>query len=352
MRKLLIASAILIAVPAAALPFGMGGPSAPPSVEIVPAELPGRAAALTKVTSEKSLAGVKRVAIGQFQVEYVKRSLGLTAKERNQTTVTYEIVTPLPDSSLQAQTDKLYQAFVQQLTAAGFEVVPRETMMASPGWAKIAAIAKPSPAEVSTDSGKGSLTNAFGDPYYYGIPDAHLGSMGSMNWGFALGVVKEQALAAELNAAVIDVRMVVGFKETDKHNDLFALARVGSSFVGNPRLVAQAVATGMTVTPAKGSPATITLNSELMFPGDTLATTMKMDTSGLQEASNIAAKGMFAMRIMGNFVPGAGSLGAMKLNTAYKVACSPAEGDYLKGVDESLPAVSALLVARLAAAPR
>lgn len=351
MRIVIFTGLLLAAVPVAALPFGMGGPSGPAAIELVPAELPGRAAALTKVTSEKSLAGVKRVAIGQFQVEYVKRALGLEQKERNQTTVTYEIATPLAQTALQAKTDMLYKAFVDQLVAAGFEVVPRETMQASPAWTKIAGIAKPSPAEISTQSGKGLITNAFGDPYYYAVPDAHLGSMGSMNWGFTMGMMKEQALATELGAAVVDVRMVVGFQETDKHNDLFALMRTGSSFAGKPRLIAQAVATGMTVTTPKGT-ATITLNSDLMFAGETLSANMKMDTSGVQEASNIAAKGMFAMRVLGGIVPGAGSLPAMKLNTAYKVACSPAETDYLNDVATNLPAVSGMLVARLAAAPR
>jgi hypothetical protein len=355
MRKLLIAASVgaaLMAPVSASASLIDLGPKAPPAIEIVPGDMSGRAAALTKVTSEKALTGVKRVAIGQFQVEFVKRSLGLTRKERNQTTVTYEIETPMPDTSLQAQTDKLYQAFVDQLTAAGFEVVPRATMMATAAWPKLAAIAKPSPAEVSTESGKGMLTNAFGDPYYYAIPDPHLGGMGSMTWGFTMGAMKEQALAAELDAAVVDVRLVVGFKETDKHNDMFAIARVGSSFVGNPRLVAQAVATGLTVTAAKAGPATITLNSDLLFPGETLSANMKMDTSNAQEASNIVAKGMFGMRVLGGIVPGVGALPAMKLNTAYKVACNPSETDYMNDVHANLSAVTGMLVARFASAPR
>lgn len=334
----------LMAAPAAAISFG---PKAPPAVEIVPTDLAAQSAALTKVTSEKSLAGVKRVAIGQFQVEFVRQSVGLTAKERNQTTVTYAIDTPLPDSSMQAATDRLYKSFVAQLTQAGFEVIPRETMMASAAWPKLAAIAKPSPADISTQSGKARITNAFGDPYYYAVPDEHLGGMGGMNWAMSMGIVKEQALATELGASIVDVRLVVGFKETDKHNDLFAIARTGSSFVGKPRLVAQAVATGMTVTTARGT-GIIGLNSDLLFANDTLATNMKMDTSGVQEASNVVAKGMFGLRVLGGIVPGVGALPAMNLNTAYKVALSPSETEYFDSVDLNMTAVSAALVNRLA----
>lgn len=337
----------LLTAPASAISFG---PKAPPAVEIIPAELLGKAEALTKVTSDKSLAGVKRVAIGQFQVEFVTRSLGLTAKERNQTTLTYHIATPLPDSSLQAVTDKLYKNFVAQMTAAGFEVVPRDAMMATAAWPKIAAIAKPSPADVSTLSGKGRLTNALGDPYYYAIPDEHLGGMGGMAWAMSMGVVKEQALATELGAAIVDVRLVVGFKETDKHNDLFAIARTGSSFVGKPRLVAQSAATGMSVQTATRGPGTIALNSDLMFANDTIADNMKMDTSGVQEASNIAAKGMFGLRVLGGIVPGVGALPAMNLNTAYKVALNPSETDYVSSVDTNLAAVTGALVVRFATA--
>ncbi len=343
-----LATALLCgAPPASAISFG---PSGPPAVEFAPANAATQALTLTKVTSAKGLAGLHRLAIGQFQVEYVTESLGLTRKQRNQTTVTYHIKTPLPDTSLQAQTDKLYAGFVAQLVAAGYEVVPRAAMQAAAAWAPLTGIAKPTPADIKTESGKGRLTNAFGDPYYYAVADPHLGSTGSMGWAFSMGVVKEEKLATELGAAIVDVRLVVGFKETDRHSDLFAIARSGSSFVGSPKLVAQAVATQVTVTPPGSSgPATVALTSDLMFAEDTLAENMQMETSGGQQAANVASKAMFGARILGNFVPGVGMLGAMKLETAYKVACGPSETSYVAAVDTNLSAVTGMLVTRLAA---
>ena len=338
----------LAAAPGNAMSFG---PTAPPAVDFVPASAAAQALTLTKVTSAKSMAGLAKVAIGQFQVEYVTESLGLTRKQRNQTTVTYHIATPLPDTSLQAQTDRLYAGFVAQLTAAGYEVVPRETVHAAAAWAGLAAIAKPSAVEVKTESGRGRLMNAFGDPYYYAVADPHLGSLGSMTWGFAMGVVKEEKLATELGAAIVDVRLVVGFKETDRHSDMFALLRSGSSFVGSPKLVAQALATQITVTPPGGrGPGSVALTSDLMFAEDVLAENMQMETSGAQQASNVAAKGLFAARVLGGLVPGVGMLGAMKLDTAYKVACSPSETGYFAAVDSNLSAVTAMMVTRLVAA--
>ncbi len=347
MRHFATAVLLLAAAPAAAFNIG---PSGPPAVAFDPTTAAAQAGTLTKVTSAKTMSGLHRVAIAQFHVEYVTESLGLTKKQRNQTTVTYHIATPLPDSSLQAQTDRLYAAFVAQLTAAGYEVVPRETVQHAASWAPLAAIAKASPSASSTESGKGRLTNAFGDPTYYPMADVHAGGFGSMGSAFSMGVQKEVALANELGATVLDVRLVAGFKETDRHSDLFALGRSGSSFVGSPKLVAQAIASGIIVTPPSGSMGTVALNSDLMFAEDTLAENMKMETSGGQQAVNVAAKAAFGLRVLGGLVPGVGALGAMKLETAYKVACGPAETSYLAAIDHNMSAVTELLVARMAAA--
>ncbi len=320
-------------------------------MEFDPAVAPSNAAEFTKVTEAKSFAGLHRVAIAQFQVEYVTKSLGLTRKERNQTTVEYRIETPLPDSSLQAETDKLYAAFVARLTAAGYEVVPNTAVTTAVAWASLVGIAKPSPAESHTESGGGRLTNAFNMPTYSAPGDIHMGTgFSAMGSAFSMSTVKESVLATELGAAVLNVRLVVGFKETDKHTDLFAIARSGSSFVGHPRLVVQALASGMSVTlPGKPTAGRIALASDLMFREDVLAENMAMNTSGGQQAGNVLAKAAFASRILGGFIPGGGMLGAMKLNTAYRVACGPSETNYMAAVDSNLSGATAVLVNQLSA---
>ncbi|MBS0333134.1 MAG: hypothetical protein JSS35_10235, partial [Proteobacteria bacterium] len=229
---------------ARALPFGVGGSSGPKSFEFSP-DNPADAATHLAPATLDALKGVRRVAIAQVLVEYVDHSQGLTRKERGQISVQYGFQGPAAEA-MQTQTDKLGDRLAAQLTAAGFEVVPREEVEASAGWKKLAGIGKPSGGDFKSESGSGRLFAAGARPYYFYPGDQHLGT-GAMGWGFANAHMAEQAMATELNAAVVTLRLVVGIRETDKHNNspILAIVKTASSFIGEPRIDVEAPYSGL-----------------------------------------------------------------------------------------------------------
>lgn len=332
-----------------ALPFG---PQGPKSVELAP-ENTAEAITHFTPTGVQSLKGVHRVAISQFQVEYVTRSQGLTRKERNQVTVQYGFKPP-SDPGLQGQTDKLYDHLTAQLQAAGFEVVPRGEIEAAPSWQKLVAAGKASGVEFKSESGSGKLFVAGAGPYYFYPGDQHLGTA-AIGWGFSQAHMSEQALGTELNAAVITVRMVVGIRETDRHSQMLALVRTASSFMGDPRINVEAPASGLYVmTSGKGhgmtnptGRAAFTVKDDLLFHEDLLSATLK-DTSGAAStAGNVVSSALFAGAILANMA--GGGIG-MKLYKSYKFDAEPPEADYLAAVDRNLSGVEDAMVAQLKAA--
>jgi len=356
-RAILRQSAALLALTATlasgggvqALPFG---PSGPKSVELAPDNTADAISHFTP-TAVQSLKGVRRVAIPQFQVEYVTRSQGLTRKERNQVTVQYGLKPP-SDASLQAETDKLYDHVVAQMQAAGFEVVPRAEIEAAPSWRKLSSAGKPSGGEFKSESGSGKLFVAGAGPYYFYPGDQHLGTA-AISWGFSQAHMSEQALGTELNAAVVTVRLVVGIRETDRHSQMFALVRTASSFMGDPRVNVEAPASGLYVmTPGKGhgmtnptGRAAFTVKDDLLFHEDLMSATLK-DTGGAAgAASNVASSALFAGALLANMA--GGGIG-MKLYKSYKFEAEPPEADYLAAVDRNLAGVTDAMVAQLKAA--
>lgn len=332
-----------------ALPFG---PSGPKSVELAPEDT---AEAITHFTpvAVQSLKGVRRVAIPQFQVEYVTRSLGLTRKERNQVTVQYGLRPP-SDAGLQAATDKLYEHIVAQMQAAGFEVVPRSEIETAPSWQRLVAIGKPSGVDFKSESGSGRLFVAGAKPYYFYPGDQHLGS-GAIGWGFSQAHIVEQSLGAELNASVVTVRLVVGIRETDRHSQMFALVRTASSFMGDPRINVDAPASGLYVmTPGKGhgmtnptGRAAFTVKDDLLFHEDLMSPTLKDTGGAASTAGNAVSSAMFAGAILANMA--GGGIG-MKLYKSYKFEAEPPEVDYLAAVNRNLAGVEDAMVAQLKAA--
>lgn len=340
---------LLCATGAAALPFG---PQGPKSVELAPDNVADTIAHFTP-SAVASLKGVHRVVVPQFQVEYVTRSQGLTRKERNQVTVVYGYKPP-SDAALQAATDKLYDRFVAQLQAAGFEVVPRETLEGAAAWQKLAGIGKPSGGEFKSESGSGRLFVGGARPYYFYPGDQHLGTA-AIGWGFSQAHMSEQALGTELNAAVVSVRLVVGIRETDKHSQILALVRTASSFMGDPRINIEAPASGLfVVAPGKTGGmmnptgrATFAVKDDLLFHEDLMGPTLKDTGGAVSTASNVASSAMFAGAILANMA--GGGIG-MKLYKNYKFEAEPAEADYLAALDRNAAGVEDAMVAQLKAA--
>jgi hypothetical protein len=346
---IVLALTVLVGGSASALPFGPQGPKA---VTFQP-EDPVDAVSHFSGVALPALKGVRRVVVPQFQVEYVTRSQGLTRKERNQVTVEYAI-DGVSDQALQGQTNKLRDRFVASLRAAGVEVVPRDQMVATAAWTKLAAIGKPSGGEFKSESGAGRLFTADATPYYFYPGDTHLG-LAATGWGFAQAQMAEQALGQELNAAVVTVRLVVGIRETDKHSQAFALLRTASSFIGDPKLAIEAQASGIyVVAPGKTGGmmnptgrAGFSVKDTLVFSEDVLTPTLKNANGASGTAGNAVSSALFAGNILASMA--GGGMG-MKLYKNYKFVSTPTEGDYVAAVDRNLSGAQDAMVAQFTAA--
>ncbi len=336
---------------ATAFPLFDLGPAGPKTVTLDPDDPATLTTHLTPA-GLSTLKGVKRVAVSQFQVEYVLNTDGLTARERGQIRVDYAIA-GLPDAALQSEADRLAEGFTAGLTAAGIEVVPFDQLAAAPSWARLASVAKPSGAELHTAAGAGRLFNAGTRPWYFYAGDPHLGNWG-LSWAFTPGQSVEQAVSRELDVAVITVRLVVGVRETRTHDALLAIVRNGESFKGAPRLelapgsaVLVAISgktVGMSMPSGRGG---YTVSDHLLFKDDVLGAVLTDKTSGLGKASNLASTAMFAGAIFANM--NGGNIN-MKLDKAYRFEAAPAPAEYVGVVDRNLSAAMKVLLAQITAA--
>jgi len=92
-----------------------------------------------------AIKGAHRVAIDQFGIEFVTLLKASGNGGGNSTSVQAEL-RGVPDAAMQALTDRIYRESVEALTAAGFEVVPMETVRANPEYAAVEArMGKPAP---------------------------------------------------------------------------------------------------------------------------------------------------------------------------------------------------------------
>jgi hypothetical protein len=159
-NKLSVVGALVVVhVFATATDFG------PPAVEIVDAG---------------ALRGVKRVAVASFTVQYVTgqvwdTSYAAGARFSNMQTMQtagqgggFDIAGALDPSKMQATTDLLYQAFLTDLQAAGFDVVGAEQLASSQAFKVFASKAPTTPrkeeAEAQKSNGAGAITSVFYAP--------------------------------------------------------------------------------------------------------------------------------------------------------------------------------------------
>ena len=180
-----------------------------------------RQASLLKISDagKPALAGLQKVAISSFQVEFVTKgaasasSYEIGRQGRAGTNMVVSLV-GVGAADFQAMTDKLHADFVADLKALGLEVLPTEQVLAAPSYQKMAAGGSPSPASTRTKDtwssvfapaglaiyGIGSVSTAM--PLFAGF------SAFSAVSGTIFGNVE---LQKELNASLINVRMVVNF---------------------------------------------------------------------------------------------------------------------------------------------
>ncbi len=228
---------------------GVGGENQAESAEAKPAENVARdtskdynpdgdqaaaAEQYVEVENPEKLAGINRVVIPSFMVEFVTEAKadtridGIAMFTGAPSNAVVKLVGGNPEN-FQEITEVLYKQTVAQLSAAGIEVVSLEKLKANPTFGEIAAKGEKAPREEEAKAGKGVFHSAHGLPLYYMdevnfIPrfeiklfnnkpreDAFLTFGTKFGAGFATAGIPqlEEKLAKELDATVMKVRLTV-----------------------------------------------------------------------------------------------------------------------------------------------
>lgn len=212
------------------------------------------ASSFIEVDNLKALAGVKRVAISQFRVEFaVENSAKATSSTNTGWTSTRSqvMLVGVPAETLQQVADALQDRFVEDLTKAGVEVMSYDVVKDNAAYKSLEAVLRTSIEPVGTQTGKSIFVGGHGTPYYLTNDDKHLG-LGTMLGGFSTTQPQniEPAIAKELDATVLRVTVMVAFADQKTSGGMF---RSGSSVDTELRLTIIPKITGMlAITPGSG----------------------------------------------------------------------------------------------------
>lgn len=255
-----------------------------------------QAATFLKGSKLQALGGAKRVAISQFRVEYMVENSGkaTSSSSAGWTSSSSEItLVGISDEMRQAITDQLYDRLVQELTDAGVEVVPYETLSADENYKSMERVFKRTQEPVGMQAGKSVFVAPHGMPYYMTNDDKHLG-LGALLGGMSTVQPQniEPRIAESLQATVLRATMSVKFADVKKSGGMF---RMGSSVDTKEALAWVPEQTQfLFVTPDNGT-ARITLEKTIMMPNDVL--TLRETTTRGEKATQAAANvitGLFA----------------------------------------------------------
>lgn len=209
-------AALCLALPGA----GMAAGAAPVALnaDFQPA---AQAAELVSFSGPQGLKPLQKVAISSFQVEFLtkaaasasSREIGRSGSAGVSTVIS---LTGVGDADFQAITDALYRDTVAELQALGLEVLPVSRVLASPAYQKMATAGGPSPYRKS-----GSVSSSVYAPdglAVYGFGVAPVRGGGLLDALSGLGAAASAIggsidLQKELDATLVDVRLVVGFAE-------------------------------------------------------------------------------------------------------------------------------------------
>ena len=196
-------------------------------------DIKAQAEKFVKVDNPEYLAGIKRVVITSYAVDFVselkysKSLSGLEAMIGADSDVTIKLVGS-NNEQYQAITDKFYHQTVEQLKAQGIEVVSNEELKALPEFAELAASGvTPVPSEQDATAGKGLFFTTQGLPLQLSdetqfIPtfrapftkpkkDDFLTFGTRFSGGFSAGQAQmiEEKIAKKLGASALKVRLTV-----------------------------------------------------------------------------------------------------------------------------------------------
>lgn len=286
-----------------------------------------------------ALSGIQRAAISSFQVQFVtKGAAGASSYEigksgRAGTNVVVTLVgVGAPD--FQALTDKLYQDFSADLTALGIEVLPAAKVLAAPAYQKMAASGSPSPTETRTKD-TWSTVYAPAGLAVYGIGSTS--SAIAMFAGFsAMSAVMSTVggnldLQKELDASLINVRMVVNFVDMKSSDSSWFGRSSGTATVGLQYAPSVVPADSFMVVHKPNGSGTLALHAPLLINGSAF--------KEVKDTSSIAAN--IGLAVLSLAIGGGGSQTAVEK----EVVAEPEP--YRVAVGEGLGAVREMFIERL-----
>jgi hypothetical protein len=193
------------------------------------------------IADSKALKGMQRVAVPVFAVEFIladnvnAQTSGFGAAGRASSSLYYRLL-GVAEPEFQAITNQLYAQFLDELKASGLAVVEASQVLASPSYSKLMASGSPAPIKSDTTI----MTSPLGLGIYgfarMGNGNSSggrsmLGALSDVGAGFAaVGAIGDTvALASELDASLIEVRMRVNFVQLSDDNKGFFGRMAGSA---------------------------------------------------------------------------------------------------------------------------
>src|ERR1041385_246381 len=161
-----------------------------------------------------ALKGVKRVAIPNFQVEFaIENSASAFGGGTGGSAAVNSRVQliGIDGPVFQKIADDLYDKLVDDVTAAGIEVLPYEKVKENAHYQKMKSKFKETPTKLRTQDGHSLFYSAHGMPVYFFGRDTHVGGFDAI--AGALTTVQPQniepSIARDLDATLLSVRMMV-----------------------------------------------------------------------------------------------------------------------------------------------
>ncbi len=193
------------------------------------------------IADNKALKGVKRVAVPVFAVEFIMadnvnaQTSGFGAAGRASSSLYYKLL-GVGEGDFQAVTNQLYTQFLAQLKASGVEVLEASQVEAAPSYRKLVAAGSPAPIKSDTrvmmsPPGLGIYGFAKMGGGNSSSGRSIFGALSDVGAGFAaVGAIGDTiALAGELDASLIEVRMRVNFVQLSDDNKGFFGRLAGSA---------------------------------------------------------------------------------------------------------------------------
>lgn len=333
----------LAAVVALALAFGQPAFAAEKPAPIdLNSDARAGASSFVKISDAALYKGIRRVGVPSFQIEFITSgSADSTAREigksgSNYSSSTYKLV-GVAGPQLQPLVDLMYADFTAQLVAAGYEVLPADTLRAAPAWRKMTAAGVPSPME----RGAGLVLSPTGMPLV-GVPPATGGGLLAGFSGLASvgqmisGAFELQELSNSHQATMLNVWMRVSIAEAANESAGFLgrISGTASTSVKFAPMITEARISAMN----NNVNSFVETNRPLVIQGEAIRE--------VRDVSSVA--GNIALNVLKFAIAGAGGGGGSASVKEYEAVAEPAQFNDVLGRNAS--AVRAMLVARMAQA--